>query len=40
MTINYDHDFQPQTGPNQYTMNSNEKEGKRIRKILTNYFDP
>ena len=39
-TINYDREFQPQTIANRYITDCNETEGKRIRKILTNYFDP
>lgn len=38
--INYDQEFQPQTVTNQYITDCNETEGKRIRRILTNYFDP
>ena len=38
MTLNYDRHFQPQTNANMAS--SNETEGKRIRGILTNYFDP
>ena len=36
-TISYD---QPETVTNQYMTDCNETEGKRIRRILTNYFDP
>ena len=39
MTINYDRDFQPPLATNRLA-SSNETEGKRIRRILTNYFDP
>ena len=38
MTMNYDRDFQPLSAPNRYT-SSNKTEGKRIRRILANYFD-
>lgn len=34
----YDRDFQPSPTTNRNA--SNETEGKRIRRILTNYFDP
>ena len=40
MTINYDREFQPPTIPNHYNTSSNKTEGKRIRRILINYFDP
>ena len=39
-TINYDQKFQPETVTNRYVTNCNETEGKIIRRILTNYFDP
>ena len=43
MTLNFDRDFQPQTlhvfNPNNMA-SSNQTEGKRIRGMLTNYFDP
>ena len=38
--IYYDCEFQPETVPNRYMTDSNEIEGKRIRRILTDYFDP
>ena len=40
ISIHYDREFQPQTVPNRYLTDTNETEGKRIRRILTNYFDP
>ena len=40
MAITYDRDFQPPTALNRYAVSSNETEGKRIRRTLTNYFDP
>ena len=39
-TIAYDRDFQPATATNRYTTDSNETEVKRVRRLLTNYFDP
>lgn len=36
----YDRQFQPDTELNRYITDSNEVEGKRIRKVLTKYFDP
>ena len=39
-TIAYYRDFQPATATNRYTTDSNETEGKRVCKLLTNYFDP
>jgi hypothetical protein len=38
--LNYDHEFQPPTEPNQYITEVKEAEGKRIRKVITKYFDP
>ena len=37
-TINYDWDFQPVSA--RYRSESNESGGKKVRQILTNYFDP
>ena len=39
-TLNYDRDFQPDTARNRYMTDCNESEGKRVRKVLTKYFDP
>ena len=36
----YDREFQPDTTANRYMTDCNETEGKRIRRILTNYYDP
>ncbi len=33
-------DNQPQTARNRYTTDTNETEGKRVRRVLTKYFDP
>ena len=38
--MHYDRLFQPQTETCRHITNSNETEGRRIRKVLTNYFDP
>ena len=38
--IDYDREFQPSTTAHNYRTECNETEGKRIRKILTQYFDP
>ena len=38
--VDYDHEFQPATVPNRYVTESHEAEGKRVRKVLTKYFDP
>ena len=40
MSINYDREFQRPTQANGHASGSNEAEGKRIRRILTQYFDP
>ena len=40
MAIDYDRDFQPPTATSRYLSNSNETEGKRVRSVLTRYFDP
>ena len=37
--MNYEQHFQPETIPNKYMTDCNETEGKKIRRILTNYFD-
>ena len=39
MAINYDCDFQPPLTNNR-SFSNNETEGKRVRKALTEYFDP
>ena len=39
-TITYDRASQPQTAANRYISDSNKAEGKRVRRVLTNYFDP
>ena len=36
----YDRQFQPDTQLNRYITDSNEAEGKRVRRVLTKYFDP
>ena len=38
--IDYDRDFQPPTATNRYSSDCNEAEGKRVRSVLTKYFDP
>ena len=38
--IDYDRDFQPLPVANNYISDSHEAEGKRVRRILTKYFDP
>ena len=40
--INYDKQFQPHTHPCGYRsgVNGSEAEGKKVRQILTKYFDP
>lgn len=40
LATHYDRLFQPNTERNRYTTDNNEVEGKRVRKVLTNYFDP
>ena len=38
--VEYDCHFQPHTESNRYRTESNEAEGKkRVRKVLTKYFD-
>ena len=39
-TIDYDREFQTSTALHNYRTECNMTEGKRIRKILTQYFDP
>ena len=39
-SVTYDRDFQPDTVRNRYLTDCNESEGKRVRKVLTVYFDP
>ena len=39
-TIDYDIEFRPSTAAHSYWTKCNKTEGKRIRKILTQYFDP
>ena len=38
--IQYDRYFQPPTAANRYRIVANEAEGKRVRKVLTKFFDP
>ena len=38
--LNYDSIFQPPTISNRSLSHSNEMDGKRVRRILTSYFDP
>ena len=38
--IDYDRDFQPLLVANNYISDCNEAEGKKVRKVLTKYFDP
>ena len=38
--LNYDREFQPAVVSNNYRIDRNEDEGKRVRKVLTRYFDP
>ena len=38
--IDYDREFHPSTTAHNYRTECSETEGKRIRKILTQYFDP
>lgn len=39
-SVSYNRDFQPDTDRNRYLTDCNESEGKRVRKVLTVYFDP
>ena len=36
----YERQFQPDTQPNRTITHSNETEAKRVRRVLTKYFDP
>ena len=36
----YDMDFQSAVSSNNYATDCNEIEGKRVRRVLTKYFDP
>lgn len=38
--IDYDKHFQPEAATNSYRTDCNEAEGKKVRRILTNFFDP
>lgn len=38
--IHYDREFQPAGERNNYRTDSNEAEGKRIRRIITKFLDP
>ena len=38
--VNYDRHFQPVVDSFNYRTSCNEAEGKKVRRILTNYFDP
>ena len=38
--INYEREFQPAVVAHNFTTDCNESEGKKIRRILTRYFDP
>lgn len=38
--IGYDKHFQPAVAPNNFSTDCNEKEGKKIRRVLTKYLDP
>lgn len=40
LATHYDRYFQPNTETNRYITDTNETEGKRVRKVLTHYFDP
>ena len=39
-TNHFERHFQPDTELNRYITDTNEVEGKRVRKVLTKYFDP
>ena len=39
-SMDYDKNFQPVTSTNSFRTDCNEAEGKKIRRILTRYFDP
>lgn len=38
--IDYDKHVQPEAAPHNYRTDCNEAGGKKVRRILTNYFDP
>ena len=38
--IEYDRNFQPMETSSNYRTSCNDAEGKKVRRILTNYFDP
>ena len=38
--VDYDKHFQPEATPHNYRTDCNEDEGKKVLRILTNYFDP
>ena len=42
MAISYDAEFQPETSSSRYSTatGSNERRGKAVRRILTEFFDP
>ena len=40
MAIDYDRNFQPLPVGNNYISDGHEAEGKRVRRVLTKYFDP
>ena len=40
MAMDYDRHFQPGSISNGYMSNCNESEGKRVRRVLTKFFDP
>ena len=39
-SIDYDRHFQPVESPSNFRTGGNEAEGKKVRRILTNFFDP
>ena len=39
-SIDYDRHFQPVESPSNFRTGCNEAEGKKVRRILTNFFDP
>ena len=39
-SITMDRELQPETVTNRFYTDKNEAEGKRVRKVLTKYFDP
>lgn len=38
--MSYDKEFQPPLHANQYRTDCNEADGKKVRRVLTKYFDP